>query len=307
MMNFQLSLLEFLSLVNQQIFYGVYQPNAPLDMKFFPFIERKLEERGVEIIKESEVTDIKREYNKIISVTCNETNYYAKKFIFAIPPQTLSKLPSVFGSDFNRFAKETNYMNYIPIVFHFNHYVKIEDKWGIPRSQWGVGFIVLTDYMKMESKMVISTVITKTDIKSEITGKTADSSSKQELINEVYFQLKKIFPNLPLYYRAIVSPGVIKENNKWKDTDTAFFKTTEEEYIPFESPHYVNAYTVGTHNGQSRYNFTSMESAMSNAMYLFKKLYPKNRGYDIEKIVELVDIIRILVIIILLYIILKLL
>lgn len=296
------SLLKFLSLINQQIFYSVYQPNAPLDKKFFPFIERKLIEKGVKIINESEVTDIKTEYNKIVSVNCKGKEYNAKRFIFAIPPQTLSKLPSIFGSDFHRFAKETDYMKYIPVVFHFDHYVKIEDKWGRPLSEWGIGFIVLTDYMKMESKMVISTVITKTDSKSETAGKTVDESSKQEMVNEVYFQLKKIFKNLPPYYKAIVSPGVIREGNKWKDIDTAFFKTTKEEYIPFESPLYNNTYTVGTHNGHSKYNFTSMESAMSNALSLFKKFYPESKGYDVGKIVELVHIIRILIIIILLYI-----
>ena len=34
-------------------------------------------------------------------------------------------------------------------------------------------------------------------------------------------------------------------------------------------------YNLGTHNGNSLYKFTSLESAVSNAVYLSKKLYPE--------------------------------
>lgn len=300
------TLFEFLSLVNQQIFYRVYQPNAPLDTKLFPFIEQKLTELGVSIVKGCNIDSITKKDDKIVSVKCNNKVYNSKNFIFAIPPESLSKLlmqsphtSNIFGGDFHEYAKKTEYMHYIPIVFHFDKQVALQNIHGFPSSEWGITFIVLTDYMKMNednSKMVISTIITKTDSMSKITSKNAHMSSKQEMIDEVYSHLKKTFPNIPMYYRAIVSPGVYKHKDKWVDIDTAFYKTKNTKNIQYKSPMCSNTYTLGTHNGKSQYNFTSMESAMSNAINLFNTMTTKPK-YKIERIIELNDVIRMLILI----------
>jgi hypothetical protein len=304
------TLFEFLSLVNQQIFYRVYQPNAPLDMKFFPFIEQKLIEMGVSIVKGCNIESITKKDDKIVSVKCNNKVYNSKNFIFAIPPESLSKLLmqsthtiDIFGSDFHEYAKKTEYMHYIPIVFHFDKQVALPNIHGFPSSEWGITFIVLTDYMKMneeESKMVISTIITKTDSLSKITSKNAHMSSKGEMIDEVYSHLKKTFPNIPMYYRAIVSPGVYKKQDKWVDVDTSFYKTKNTKNIPYQSPTCSNAYTLGTHNGNSQYNFTSMESAMSNAINLFNTMTNKPQ-YKIDRIIELRDVLVVLIVLVILY------
>jgi hypothetical protein len=52
-------------------------------------------------------------------------------------------------------------------------------------------------------------------------------------------------------------------------------------------------YNLGTHNGKSLYKFTSLESAVSNGVYLSKILYPE-LTYDtiqIDKSITLTQII----------------
>lgn len=98
-----------------------------------------------------------------------------KKFILAIPPLNISKflsksrnleLKNPFGElkDFSSLTRKTNYLEYIPVIFHFDKKIKLENIWEFPSTFWGVVHIVLSDYMKFNdqrSKTVISTLINK--------------------------------------------------------------------------------------------------------------------------------------------------
>lgn len=160
------------------------------------------------------------------------------------------------------------YRIYIPITFHWNTKLNLKKIYGFPRSEWGIAFVVLTDYMvlqEQDSKTVISTAITITN-SPNIYGKTANQSSKQELIQHVFDILKSVYTNLPK--PTYISPGVIYENNEYKSLDTAFINTAITKYLPFRNSIIPNMYNLGTHNGHSLYKFTSLESAVSNGVIL---------------------------------------
>jgi hypothetical protein len=72
------------------------------------------------------------------------------------------------------------------------------------------------------SKTVISTAVTLTDKKSPNINKTADQCNLNELINEMFLQLKEAYPNLPKPTYSIISPGIIynNQNKKWESIDT---------------------------------------------------------------------------------------
>ena len=56
----------------------------------------------------------------------------------------------------------------------------------------------------------------------------------------------------------------------------------------FKSSKFDNLYTVGTHTGNHKYKFTSLESAISNGISLSHKLYPElERKYSLERGFEL--------------------
>jgi hypothetical protein len=130
------------------------------------------------------------------------------------------------------------------------------------------------NFNEEKSKTVISASITIKENKSKRTGKKIDECTKKELLEEIFYQLLESFPLLPQPTETILSPGVIYENNIWTCVDTAFVATSKEPNLSFDSQ-FNNLYNVGTHNGESLYNFTSLEAAVSNGVKLSHLLYPE--------------------------------
>ena len=62
----------------------------------------------------------------------------------------------------------------------------------------------------------------------------------------------------------------IWQNNKWKSTNNAFLNSMDN-IIEAKSIKYDNLWNCGTQNGKSNYNFTSMESAIVNAISLYNE------------------------------------
>lgn len=244
---------QFLQLANQNIFRRIYQPRVPNDQLLFKRWEEKLLENGVDIIKSCNVHSVSKGI-----VSTNRGNFMGKRIIAAIPPFPFSKLRQNFGE----WALRNSYETYIPITFRWKQKVQLEKVWGFPRSDWGIAFVVLTDYMNPEPgyELVISTCVTRVETKSSFTNKTALECGENELKTEVFRQLKLAFPNLQSYDNAIIHP----------DKDTAFVQTKSQEFVEMHVED--GLYFVGTHNGRSDYQFTSMESAVTNALYAFQDL-----------------------------------
>ena len=210
------------------------------------------------------------------------------KYILALPPKQLNKIilnssaKNAFGNInfMNKWANNNSYFEYIPITLHWKKKLDLPKIWGFPASDWGLAFIILSNYMKFKrnnelenSNTVISTAITFTDRKSSFTNKTADESNLIEIREEVMRQLRLSYPDIsePDYF--LMSPQVYKNNGKWINSDTAFVSTPDKnQYLPFKSILYNNLYNCGAQNGTSNYHFTSMETAVTNAINLFNKL-----------------------------------
>jgi uncharacterized protein with NAD-binding domain and iron-sulfur cluster len=317
------TLNQFLHLFNQQVLYGIYQPKHPNDIGLFTTWRKYLANHNVTFQLSSHVDKIiLDESNSRIQAIQIQTPYKkiqkinANTFVAAVPPLNLVQLLknsnnlNAFGNllKLDDWSKKTAYIDYISITFHWNKKIDLPSRYGFPKTDWGVAYIVLTDYMNFNessSKTVISTAVTITNRKSSHINKTADECSKYELIQEVYRQLLLSYPDLPLPTLSILSPGVDYDNTnkKWVSYDTAFISTSTEGIIPFKSDTLKNFYNLGTHNGKSKYKFTSLEAAVSNALELSYILYPETRymynfdyGYTVRDIVLLMIIIMIIVI-----------
>lgn len=302
---------EFFHLPNQNILYSIYQPILPNDVGLFKLWKEKLKETGnVELILNAEVVGLKGDSNKIKEVFIKSEGkqliYKADKVILAIPPENIVDIlqrsgpiyQNAFGSyhSIKAFAGANNYSLYIPICFHWSKKLVLPKIWGFPKTSWGIAFITLSDYMtfaESESKTVISTAITIPEGVSEKLGKTAHQCNKQELIQEVFRQLKLSYPNLPNYSKAIVSPEIYFKDKQWRTNDKAYFFTTNEK-MNQKSKDIINLYNCGTHNGLADYAFTSMESAMANALellYLLEprsdKIYQRKRIWTINEVIGL--------------------
>jgi len=280
------TLHEFLSLFNYHFMYGIYQPKAPNDKLLFPLWKKELEKKGVVFLTNTRVTGISTSGKLVtsISVTQNssKTVLRANDFVLSFPPKQLHQLiqnstvKDAFGpiDELRRYAVDTEYIDYLSITFHWDTDLILQKVYGFPRSEWGIGFVVLTDYMKFDeesSKTVISLAITYTDTKSTRINKTANECDEKQLLDEALAQLKETFPDLPQPTHTLLSPGVVRDTlkNKWTSLDTAYISTAKEKkFLDFKSKDFSNLFTLGTHNGKSLYPFTTLESAVSNAIVL---------------------------------------
>ena len=311
------SLNKFFQLVNQQFLHTVYQPKNPNDLSLFRLWKKKLIANNVDILLNTTVTKLEGNIDKIsyIKVYNKTTDTYfnlsADKFVMCIPPKHLLKLllsnniySNSFGDiqSFTNWVYKSSYTNYIPITFHWDRYIKLGNIWGFPKTEWGIAFIVLSNYMNFNDKrsqVVISTCVTKPDSNSLFINKTANQCNENELKEEVLRQLKISFPNLPEPSYIVMNPNINKINNNWIEPDTAFIQTYNNTYLKSKSDVTKNLYQVGTQNGNSQYNFTTMESAVTNSI-VFANIMEKNTCKIITKTtsIELNDIIKISFIII---------
>lgn len=313
------TLNQFLQLLNQQFFYKLYQPKLPNDKGLFKIWRSYLESKNVEFSLNTNIREIFKENNNIkYMIIENEKGVketiVSDKFIFAIPPKSLLEVIDTFNLKHNfnnleKFAKETAYIDYISMTFHWNNKLDLKKVYGFPKTPWGIAFVVLSDYMyfeEKESKTVISTAITIKDRKSLHNNKTADECNIEELINEIFLQLRESFGNIPYPTNVVISPGVIRDNikNEWVSKDTAFIMTANKGFLPFANDKIKNMYNLGTHNGKSLYRFTSLEAAVSNSVMLSKELYPelKNDKYiKLKRTTSVSDVFKYVILILIIY------
>ena len=297
------SLNKILKLTDSSPMLKIYQPKAPLDVVLFSTWKKFLSNRGVDFMLGFHIVDYDIQNNNVETITLsNSEKIRCGKLVFAVPPVALANiiqyengLRNAFGnySDFERWVDKTKYIDYISITYHF------KDKLGLPLingltfdTDWGIVVINLSDYMETVDDAdtgyltVLSTAVSICDKNSRTTYKKANECSADELINEVHRQIKEsIFHDLPDDYKAIINPNNYYDTykNKWACRDNAYFNTYSEKYIPFYSS-INNVYNVGTHNGKSYISYTTIESAVSNAMYLAGELYPEvSKNYRIYR------------------------
>jgi hypothetical protein len=288
--------------------YGIYQPRVPNDVGLFRIWEDALVKRGVVIMKNATIEKfvVDADSSKIAGIGLRDSREIAKnkpvmctckKIILACPPQQVQhilnqheELGAAFGPDFERFQEETQYLPYISVIFHWSSEIKVPKIWGYPRTSWGVGNIVLSDYMDFNdprSKTVISTVITMPDAPSDALKVSANEiGDKRGVMKEVFRQLQQIYPDLPEPdYQFLTQSAYDAERRQWMPFNHAFMTTTHG-YMPNQSALFDNLYNCGVQNGNSSYSFTSMESSVANAVHLATELQPEVKDLKVAKVRE---------------------
>ena len=284
------TLNEFFELPNQHFFYKMYQPKYPNDIGLFKYWKKYLKSNNVEFMLNTNVDEIIMDNNLITSCIVNNNIIYGNKFVLAIPPFSIykiiknsnNKLLNIFNNltknnNFEQYTFQSKYIDYISICFHWNIKLFLPKVHGLSYTDWGIVFVVLSDYMQFSeynSKTVISVAITITDKKSSNIYKTANECSEYELIQETFKQLQFSFPNLIIPTYSLLSPTNKFINNKWISDDSAFITVANFGFLPFKNNIISNLYNLGTHNGKHKYKFTTLESAVSNAMILSCDLFP---------------------------------
>ncbi len=288
------SLNKFIKLYDVLFYSKILVPSKSLDCYLFNSWKRFLENKGVEFILEKEIEDINTIDDTVSCIKLvNGENYGCVNLVLAVPPISLINiikdndiLKNSFGDydELKLWVQNTKYRNYISITYHFKNNIDFFDSNGLTlNTDWGITVINLSEYCeKVENNEypVLSIMITLCDAKSTYNNKTANECSSDELIFEVYRQLKIYYinceNNMVYDYFAVINPNNYYDNDKkiWKCKDNAYYNTLNERYIEFKSKTIDNLYTLGTHNGRSYIPFNSIESAISNGIALGRELYP---------------------------------
>jgi hypothetical protein len=300
------TLFSFLQILNQNFLYGIYQPRVPNDVGLFRIWEDALLKCGVGIMKNATVEEfvVDAANAKVLGVALRDSRTNDRpivcgcnNIILACPPQDVQRILSAhgelgaaFGPNFERFQEETQYLPYISVIFHWRSEITVPKIWGYPRTAWGVGNIVLSDYMDFNdprSKTVISTVITMPDAPSDALNVSANEiSDKRAVMKEVFRQLQQVYPDLPEPdYQFLTQSAYDAEQRRWVPFNHAFMTTTHG-YVPNRSALFDNLYNCGVQNGNSSYSFTSMESSVANAVHLAKELQPELKELRVSKVRE---------------------
>ena len=302
------TLFSFLQILNQNFLYGIYQPRVPNDVGLFRIWEDALVRRGVVIMKNATIEEfvVDADSSRIAGIALRDSREITKnkpvicgcrKIILACPPQEVQRilnqheeLGAAFGPDFERFQEETQYLPYISVIYHWSSEIKVPKIWGYPRTSWGVGNIVLSDYMDFNdprSKTVISTVITMPDAPSDALKVSANEiGDKHSVMKEVFRQLQQVYPDLPEPdYQFLTQSAYDANQRRWVPFNHAFMTTTHG-YVPNRSAVFDNLYNCGVQNGNSSYSFTSMESSVANAVHLATELQPEVKELKVAKVRE---------------------
>jgi hypothetical protein len=304
------TLFSFLQILNQNFLYGIYQPRVPNDVGLFRTWERVLAERGVVIMKHAAITEFVVDEAKVAGIAVRDARRTeskpvvcgGKRIILACPPQEVQhilsahpELGAAFGPDFDCFQQSTQYLPYISVIFHWSTKIAVPKVWGYPRTAWGVGNIVLSDYMYFNdprSRTVISTVITMPDAPSDNVhvGAANEIGDKRAVMNETFRQLNQVYPDLPdPDHRFLTQSAYDADQRRWVPFNHAFMTTTHG-YVPNRSVLYENLFNCGVQNGNSSYSFTSIESSVANAAHLATELQPELKEYSLAHAREAVTV-----------------
>ncbi len=277
------TLYQFLQLPNQNLLYKISQPRHPNDEKLLKIWGDALRKNKVNILLNTKV----KEYcsNQVILTNGNVIAY--DTLIFAIPPLPLVKeikdtpLKDAFLRNHEalvKWANKTRYITYVSITYYVPRiHITIRN---MDRTDWGVEAVILSDYMTFPVEYtVISALASILDIPSTVTGLTVNQTRESsDLEDEVYRQLRQVYPELPLKPVHVVNTQNYYDDRVqgYQSRKEAYF-ATKDGFIPFESD-VANVYTCGAHTGHNNYSFNALESAVENAFNLMHKIHPQSRS-----------------------------
>lgn len=295
----------FLQLLNQNAFYQLYQPKAPNDQGLFRSWEAFLIKYGVSMTLGVEVVSVNHDhviYAETIKdavhkdlQSVKKSAVFGKNIILAVPPKALVRMlnssprKDLFGpfDDVMAWAKRTAYLDYQCYTLHYASRLTLPKTFSFIRSEWGIICVVLSDYMNVPGTM-LSCAITLPDRVSPRLEKTARDATPAEIREEILFVLRET------YGENLIEPDQFLSGSTEHDTAFVGF-----EFMKAQSSVYQTVFTLGTHNGASQYAFTTMESAVQNAIVLANTFVPQK--WPMPMLLELRHVLYALIVLVLFF------
>jgi protoporphyrinogen oxidase len=297
------SLNKLLNLVNQNVFYRILQPREPNDVGLFPKIRQAIESTGnVSFRLESTVQRIIFSNEKVSGIEINGETIACDHVLLCLPPAHVSQILTASGilsPAVERLSRHSSYDTYLSATFHWDTPIDIPDVWGFPTSEWGLISIPVSKYFTPQTSSVISTTCFYLDRPSSTIGLTANQiSDTQQLLEEMFRQLKETYPGLPRPDAMLLSP-IEYYDGGWRSRDSGFIKSVREPYV--EAMVREGVYQIGTQNGRSSFAYTTFESAVTNAIAWYNTV----DGVDKVVIQNPVKLSRVIYVLLLVYVLVR--
>jgi hypothetical protein len=209
----------------------------------------------------------------VVGVIADGETILCQKLLLCVPPVSLNRIfqnSGIVYPSLHSIVERCTYDTYLSATFHYNA-VEFPWRWGFPLSDWGLISIPLSKYMTDSSK-VFSVTCMYLNRKSSVIGKTINEmENTEEILEEMFRQLKQTYPELPTPMRMILSPTAYREGGVWKERDSAYIHTVEGDYMESPVPGIGGVYQIGTQNGKSGFAYTTLESAVTNSIAWYNK------------------------------------
>lgn len=271
------TLFQFLAAINQQAFYKIYQPKIANDKGLIQSWTYLLKSSSlVDIFLNVDIKSFTYDRSKISSIEFISNgvskNLKANEFILTLPAKSLLNdfsqiLPNAYPIS-DSWVNFNSYNNYITVDYHWLSKIDIPNNRGFNENDpWATVFIVVSNYFDMStepSKTIITASIGNLD--GIVNGKTANQYSQNDLLQQIFVQIQLVLGPLPQPDKMILNPNVSLTTVGYQTSDSGYIRTIQNSFIEPQSPTYTNLSWVGPHNGNSKYYFTSIESAVANSI-----------------------------------------
>lgn len=247
---------QFVSGFDYHVVYPFYTPRQPLDRGLWGPIRESLESRGVVVKAGVEIRRVLHDGTRVLGVvTDTGRRLMARRVVLCLPPVSLSRVLKASGLyDYADMSKATKYIPYWSYSIHVRPGVeRLVAVDGFVDTPWGLIWMDLP--MNGVATRVLSVAITRVDAPST-RGLVARGAPQDAVIAEILRQL----PLTPEARDAIVKVVPTMES------DQAYVAAAGTPRLPQWHPQIEGLGMVGCANGLSRYEFTSIESAVQNAM-----------------------------------------
>jgi hypothetical protein len=247
---------QFVSGFDYHVVYPFYTPRQPLDTGLWGPIRRSLESRGVVVKTGIGIRRVLHDGTRVYGVvTESGRRLMTRRVVLCLPPVSLSRVLKASGLyDFGDLSKATTYIPYWSYSIHVRSGVdRLVAVDGFTDTSWGLIWMDLP--MHGVATRVLSVAITRVDAPSD-RGLVARGAPRDAVIAEILRQL----PLTPEARANIVRIVPTQES------DHAYVAAAGTPRLPQWHPQIEGLAMVGCANGMSRYDFTSIESAVQNAM-----------------------------------------
>lgn len=267
--------------------------------KWHTIVKNKLEKLShVKIMTNTKVTSLSLQNDTVSSVQCethkrDSITIHGDRFILATQSNAICEILSSSKSEllennwlpkqeFRDWCSDTHY-NGFGFQLHFQEKIPMPNQWCWScLTDWSIITLPISNWTTEFSKdplvkTVWSCCIIDLDAVSNNTGRSANMSSKDEVVSEAVRQLMENY-SFPTPYHITTSEGLYRKNGKWLSEMTGFTRK-DKQYLPMKG-NTDNLFALGCFTPPTHPSIAYMETAVQSSVKFLRHYHPSFKGFQ---------------------------